>query len=515
MEKNAIGQFSPAGTFNLHRMCPSCCKVIRWIALALLGSRPHLIAPSNNPNPDFAGIFFSVVKLTVPLAYIYIVLILWRELCYGFPQTMLESRFMKSYMSYGIIIARTMRSSSLAVEVWAIIEGVFFVCLFLHRRWLNSLDTLELSLRCAPMLEWGERAELWRLMVDDETECVDFIQGWFCGEKITDLTRYDVSDFLTWSMFEGRNLEHLTHEEQAQLRGFVDDLEYRISIELYGVDVEGSLTVGDNDECDDDDDDDWVPLQPLSPNRRSQLGYLQEYRVRKKGRVKPRKTFRFQEFREETFPASFFSNLYESSVEALGNLLAEKRHSAAATAGALRDHLHNAEQSAVSAAGVMCENAYFTLIEKDGPIDKQLTKLSHATQSQISDLWNSMWMVKERLRTASDISARRKRLRQQLRGYQQTLANMRKMAIQPQQMAELMSKITQCYEALDSVESSAKASFMQLMNLPSYVGKTIFQRHEPPRYLKFSQVDERTNFILPQDLLLTLSRASCVFHRIR
>lgn len=412
---------------------------------------------------------------------------------------MLESRFMKTYLSYGIVIARTMRSSSLAVEVWAIVEGVFFVCLFLHRLWLNSLDTLELSLRCAPMLEASERAELWRLMVDDEKECVDFIQGWFCGEKITDLTRYDVSDFMTWSMFEGRNLEHLTNEEHAQLRGFVDDLEYKISIELYGADVERSLAVGDNDECDDDDDD-WVPLQPLSPNRRSQLGDLQEFGFYKKDRVKPKKTFRFQESREETFHASFFSNLYESykevmdgrnfrPVEALGNLLAEKRDSAAATAGALRDHLHNAEQNAVSAAGVMYENAYFTLIEKDGPVDKQLTKLSHATQSQISDLWNSMWMVKERLRTASDISARRKRLRQQLRGYQQTLANMRKMAIQPKQMAELMRKITQCYEALDSVESSAKASFMQLMNLPGYVGKTLFQRHEPPRYLKFSQVD--------------------------
>lgn len=73
---------------------------------------------------------------------------------------------MLNYFHVGVWMARTMRSSSLAVEVWAVIEGVFYVILFLHRKWLNSLDTLELSLRSAPMLETGERAELWELMME-------------------------------------------------------------------------------------------------------------------------------------------------------------------------------------------------------------------------------------------------------------------------------------------------------------------------------------------------------------
>ena len=101
------------------------------------------------------GIFFALVKMTVPLAYIYILLILWRELCYSFPKTMMESEFMNHYFYYLVLTAQTMRSSSLLVEVWAVIEGIFYVILYFHRMWLNSLDTLELSLLSAPMLEIG------------------------------------------------------------------------------------------------------------------------------------------------------------------------------------------------------------------------------------------------------------------------------------------------------------------------------------------------------------------------
>ena len=57
------------------------------------------------------------------------------------------------------------------------------------------------------MLETRERAELWELIMDSEEECSEFISGWFFGEKLENLTRYDVMDFLTWSLFEGRNME--------------------------------------------------------------------------------------------------------------------------------------------------------------------------------------------------------------------------------------------------------------------------------------------------------------------
>ncbi|KAL7539159.1 hypothetical protein ACHAXR_009065 [Thalassiosira sp. AJA248-18] len=463
------------------------------------------------------GIFFSCVKLTVPLAYVYILLILWRELCFSFPQTMLTSQFMLNYFHVGVWMARTMRSSSLAVEVWAVIEGVFYVILFLHRKWLNSLDTLELSLRSAPMLETGERAELWELMMESEeecSECSEFISGWFFGEKIENLTRYDVMDFLTWSLFEGRNIEHLTQEEMYQLREFVADLEYRISIELHGTKDDDDADGEEKNNNSDDENGERIEegnniLHPPSPTRQH---LMQNYGIQSRGvpefatrlrrkqkRLQPKETFQFQGSRDQSHH-SYFSNLYESykvwweqrnlhPVQDIRNYVAEKREHTVVPFLDFLEQLHHAEQSAVATASEslsnMYENAYFTLIQKDGTIDKQITALSHATQSQIADAWNSMWMMKERLRTASDISSRRKTLTQQLKSYRQTLAQMRGMAtaVPSKQMADLMKKITQCYEALEVVEHSAMDAFMQVTG---YVGKNLLHNKEPPRYLKYS-----------------------------
>ena len=46
-----------------------------------------------------------------------------------------------------------------------------------------------------------------QVMNDDP---VIFIRGWFFDHDLDSITRYDVMDFVSWSMFEGRNLEHLT-----------------------------------------------------------------------------------------------------------------------------------------------------------------------------------------------------------------------------------------------------------------------------------------------------------------
>jgi Mg2+ and Co2+ transporter CorA len=161
-----------------------------------------------------------------------------------------------------------------------------------------------------------------------------------------------------------------------------------------------------------------------------------------------------------------------NSLQDLRNFVAEKTQ-----------QLHHAEQSAVATASESLQHAYFSLIEKDGMIDKQLTALSHATQLQISEAWNSIWKMKERLRTASDISLRRKALLQQLKSYRKTLAQMRSMAtaVPSKQMADLMKKITQCYEALESVEASAKDAFVQVTG---FVGKNLLSSKDPPRYLK-------------------------------
>ena len=441
------------------------------------------------------GIFFSSVKLTVPLAYIYIILVLWRELCFSFPKTMLEGQFVQKYFSIGVWTARTMTSSSLAIEVWAAVEGVFFVILFMHRQWLNSLDTLELSLRSAPMLESRERDDLWQLMMDGEDECVSFISGWFFGGKLESLTKYDVMDFLTWSMFEGRNIEHLTRDEANQLNHFVEDLEYKISLELYGTDGEEKKSACDGN---------LNILQPPSPRRYHHL--MPEYSSNSKvlsknqlastkNRSEPAKAFQFQENRDETHH-SYFTNLYESYKDWCDNALVSPKHAVQDIRNYAAGKMHDAEQTAVATAS----NIYFAFVEKDGKVDKQLNAFSHATQTQIADVWNSMWKMKERLRTASDISSKRKALLQQLKNYQQTLSQMRSMAtaIPSKQMADLMKKITQCYEALEGVERSAMDAFFQATG---YVGKTLLHSEEPPRYLKYSA-----------DPLMDVSSYPLIFH---
>ena len=423
---------------------------------------------------------------------------------------MLQSEFMVRYCGVLVWVARTMRSSSLTVEVWAVIEGIFYVILFLHRKWLNSLDTLELSLRSAPMLEIGERSELWELMMDSEDdECSKFISGWFFGEKLEDLTTYDVMDFLTWSLFEGRNIEHLTIDEMNQLKGFVSDLEYKISIELYGIGTteeeerkvdseeggdkkrDGGIDDNDNSSTQKEKLPDMIQCPSSPPGQHlmkncvaSRVVSLDDNSImlkRKKERPKPKKVFHFQRSRDESHH-SYFSDLYESykvwcgnrhPVQDIRNYVAEKTQ-----------QLHNAEQSAERRLSESLSNMYAFLIEKDGTIDKQLTSLSHKTQTQLADVWNSMWKMKERLKTASDISTRRKALRQQLKSYRQTLAQMRGMAtaVPSKQMADLMRKITQCYEALEVVERSAMDAFMQVTG---YVGKSLLNNSkEPPRYLK-------------------------------
>jgi pimeloyl-ACP methyl ester carboxylesterase len=112
-----------------------------------------------------------------------------------------------------------------------------------------------------------------------------------------------------------------------------------------------------------------------------------------------------------------------------------------------------------------------------------------------------MWKMKERLRTASDISSKRKALRQQLKNYQQTLSQMRSMAtaVPHSQMADLMKKITACYEALESVERSAMDAFFQVTG---YVGNHLLHK-EPPRYLKYSA-----------DPLMDVSSYPLIFHLI-
>jgi hypothetical protein len=97
------------------------------------------------------------------------------------------------------------------------------------------MDPLERSLSAAPMLTLSERRSLWKSMMEAEAEDpVGFITGWFFDEPIESISKYDVRDFFVWSMFESRNQEHLTLQELDQREDFVDEIEWRISLQLFG-----------------------------------------------------------------------------------------------------------------------------------------------------------------------------------------------------------------------------------------------------------------------------------------
>lgn len=84
------------------------------------------------------GVFSLCVKLAVPLVYVYIVLIFVRELTYSFPDT----------INHGILAY--LPQSFLFVEIWIVIEALFYVYLKLRIRQLQCKDPLEASLSAAP-----------------------------------------------------------------------------------------------------------------------------------------------------------------------------------------------------------------------------------------------------------------------------------------------------------------------------------------------------------------------------
>jgi hypothetical protein len=132
-------------------------------------------------------------------------------------------------------VVSKMEKSSLVVEVWCIIEGIFYITMKLRLQWLNMKDPLEASLSSAPMMELDERQLLWKRMMDvEQDDIIHFLSGWFFDSPIESMSRYDVCDFLCWSMFEGRNQEHLTGQELEQLESFLDQVEELVSYQLYG-----------------------------------------------------------------------------------------------------------------------------------------------------------------------------------------------------------------------------------------------------------------------------------------
>jgi len=462
-----------------------------------------------------SGIFFVCVKLIVPLAYVYILLVLLRELSEGFPVGF--GGTVKRYLPPLAAVISVMQKSSVFMEIWAVIEGLFFIILKLHIYWLQSKDPLEASLSAAPMFELNERRELWeRIMKCEMEDPVVFLTGWFFDEKLENITKYDLLDFVAWSMFEGRNQEHLTHDELEQLKGFVDEIEWRISIHMYGFEIPSVPDYASGSEyegyssCDTEEygmrspvsDVPSVCSSTFSPTRKlSDLHWSPNVAER----ARPKCLFHFADS-SLSDESTYFSNLYESyrqkyedycaalphPVEGLRNFVAEKRQ-----------QIQTAEEHAMAAASQLYENAYYRAIDKGGNVDKTLTAFSHATQTQLLEAWNRMCIMKERLvlTTATSISNRRKALQQQLKGYNLLLARMRSMsyAVPSKQMAGIMRKITQCHEAIIDLEATAKETFVKASG---FARESLFDSSgEPKRYAKYSS-----------DPLLGLSTYPLAFH---
>ena len=265
------------------------------------------------------AVLWFVIKLLVPIAYLYILLVLAREL---FPQHLLRAGEALSAIHFPILHQWTLASaiSSIIVpkttpatdtefdaddsdgtmpaeqqqqqefvflsrnrrhglwfwiEVWCFVEALFFIGLKIHIRWLQSLDPLEASLSAAPLMELAERAMLWKRMMKTEQENpVQFVLGWFFldegeDDAVAEIGAYDIRDFCAWSMFEGRHQEHLTAAELEQLEGFVRELQIRISLQLNGtVDTDGAVPQeGDEEDVDEGILSDCLQLQLPRPKK--------------------------------------------------------------------------------------------------------------------------------------------------------------------------------------------------------------------------------------------------------
>ena len=177
--------------------------------------------------------------LVAPLAYIYIALMLLRDLCEYFPETVQQP--LNVYLPFLAKLTTMMKSyyGCRLVDVWCIIEALFYIYCKLKIRYLQAKDPLEACLSAAPMLDPEERKALWERIMANESD-PSWIEEWFLDRPaIGSISLYDIYDFVCWSLFDGRNQEHLTTHELNDLEGFVEDLEYRISLQLYGVADEG------------------------------------------------------------------------------------------------------------------------------------------------------------------------------------------------------------------------------------------------------------------------------------
>lgn len=380
----------------------------------------------------------------------------------------------QKYLPWLASVIATMDQSSFMVEVWCVIEALFFIGLKLQIRYLQWKDPLEASLSSAPMMDLADRHILWgRMMESESKDPCDFISGWFFDEPLERISKYDVRDFVTWSMFEGRNQEHLTGEEMHQVDEFVEDFEYRLSVHMYGLleDTEG-------------EDKENADIRESSLRKRTNGQGPDWSNLRVSERPSPKRSFHFHESTTDEQP-NFFTNLYENYKQSYEQYRKMLESADFHPVQDFRNFVAEAEENAMATANQMYENAYHSLISPGSNMDKQLAALSHATQVQLSEAWNSVKGMRKRLETAEFLSTQRKRLRQQLKGYRVLLNRMRSMSssVPSKQMANLMRKITACNDAMQNIETRAMDAFGEATG---YARKSLLPTQEPQHYAKYS-----------------------------
>lgn len=174
------------------------------------------------------------IFLTVPLSYTYILLVVVCEMCRTFPRHVFDplQQYLPTVASF---IMSLQASRSWYVETWCYIEAIFYIVSKLQIQWLQTRDTLEYSFRCAPIMALEERAQLFRrVLAIEANDPISFARGWFFDTPFEKISRYDIADWVVWSMFETRHQEHLTSSEQEQLEDFIADMEVVVSLHLYG-----------------------------------------------------------------------------------------------------------------------------------------------------------------------------------------------------------------------------------------------------------------------------------------
>ena len=163
------------------------------------------------------------MNFTVPIAHLYLTTFLL-----NFFLTLLSTTY--SFTHPLLTLLRTFISTvPQAYHIWAVVEIVFWFLLKLKKRWLESFDPLQMSLGAAPMMSAPERDELFSRIRSSTPDMEGFIRGWFFDVPLDEISRYDVLDWTSWSLFEGRNQEHLTPPEILQLKSFVLSIESDIS----------------------------------------------------------------------------------------------------------------------------------------------------------------------------------------------------------------------------------------------------------------------------------------------